>query len=271
MEDQLSFINRSLVSTVYSQRGREFGLFVEYSIGNDRLALVPEVAVTSGDGINAFGVDSRDPDIGGMKYAARITVYSLGAFSKGYEKMITDLMHEKDLKVAIGGAASYNNGASETVGEGRGNFLWYDAFGALFLPDYRQWFVDMVAKYRGFSLLVEYGMATATDLEGSFINEAASIPLVPNQVSEYLALGSGLHTQLGYVTKSGWGADLRYAQVTPEFGTNPFSIVEETSAYALGLARYVKGNALKVQAEVTVTTIGDDNLLSGGLLVQLRL
>lgn len=272
MEDQLSMITRSLLSTVYSNRGREFGLFIAYSIGGDKFLLVPEVAITSGDGINSFGADSRDPDIGGVKYAGRLTIYPFGPFTPGNEGVITDLAHESKLKVALGGAASYNNGASEAVGEGHGRFMWYNAEGNTFYPDYRQWYIDLVAKYKGLSLLVEYGMATATDLNGSFINEAASIPLIPTQVSEYLALGSGMNAQFGYVTRSGWGADVRYAMVTPEFDVNPLSIVEETTAYSLGLARYVKGNALKIQAEATLTTIGDgESLLSGGLVVQLRL
>lgn len=271
MEDQLTMVNRSLLSTVYSNRGREFGLFVAYQIGGTGFRLVPEIAITSGDGINSFGVDSRDPDIGGLKYAARVTAYPFGPFTAGNEVLVTDLAHEEKLKLAIGGAASYNNGASQSVGEGHGNFFWYDANGAVFLPDYRQWFVDVVAKYRGLSLLLEYGMATATDLEGSFINEAASIPLVPTQVSEYLALGSGFNSQIGYVTTSGWGADLRYAAVAPEFGDNPFSIVEATNAYSLGLARYAKGNALKIQAEATVTEVNGNSFFSGALQVQVRL
>ena len=147
MENYLQFPNRSLLSTALSNSGREFGLFMDYSIGTD-LVIVPQVAVTSGDGRNSFGSDSRDVDFGGLKYAARLDVYPLGEFSEDNEKMIADLAHEESPKLLIGAAASFNDGASNITGEGHGDFFLYNARGENQLPDYRQVYYDLLLKYR---------------------------------------------------------------------------------------------------------------------------
>ena len=247
MEDHLTQPDRSLLSTTFSQTGREFGLYVEYKLGSEKWAVVPQAAVTSGDGINSFGSDSRDIDLGGLKYAGRLDVYPLGMFTEGNEKQIPDLAHEDKPKFVIGGAYSYNDGASNSVGEGHGDFLLYNALGEQQLPDYRQIYADILFKYKGFSLLGEYVNATATNLDGTYVDEAATEVMVPTQISSFLTLGDSYNAQVGYVTKSGYALDVRYSQVTPEFADNTESVISETKGYTVGLSKYFKENALKVQ------------------------
>ncbi len=266
MEDQLQFLERSLLSTQYSRSGREFGIFIEQKLGNS-FGLVPQVAVTSGDGRNSFGADSRDLDIGGFKYAARLDVYPLGYFTKGNDILAADLMHEESLKMVVGAAYSYNDGASEAVGEGHGDFMLYDSKGNIRQPDYRQVYGDVLIKFRGFSLLGEYNVSTATDLEGSFkaVNGDA---LLPTEISQFLALGTGYNVQLGYATKSGYAVDFRYAAVMPEFD-NANSIVQDINGWTVGLAKYFKGNNLKIHAALSSYSYpGMDNTLLGELLFQ---
>ncbi|MAX80075.1 MAG: hypothetical protein CL843_07860 [Crocinitomicaceae bacterium] len=259
METNLQFPDRSLLSTSFSQTGREFGLFVENTFGGDRFAVVPQVSVTSGDGRNSFGSDSRDVDLGGVKYGARLDVYPLGLFTEGNEKLVADLAHEEKPKLVIGGAYSYNDGASNAVGEGHGDVYLYNALGEQQLPDYRQVYADILFNYKGFSLLGEYALATATSLEGSYADEAATEVIIPTQISEFLALGSAYNAQIGYVTKSGYALDLRYSQVTPEFEDNANSIITETTGYTVGFSKYFKDNALKLQ----VAGSSYDNELTG--------
>ncbi len=251
METQLQFPGRSLLSTAYSNSGREFGVFFDYRIELGTVGFIPQVAFTSGDGRNSFGSDSRDIDVGGFKYAARLDVYPLGYFKIGNDDLIADLMHEDELKLVIGGAASYNDGASEAVGEGHGVFALYNVNGDLNQPDYRQVYGDILIKYKGFSFLGEYGVSTATNLEGTYKNETGSNELLPTEISEYLALGTGYNLQAGYVTKSGYGVDARYFGVMPEFETNMGSVIQENSGWSVGVSRYFKGNAFKIQAAYT--------------------
>lgn len=266
MEDQLQYPERSILSTSFSATGREFGIFLEQRIGND-FGIVPQVAVTSGDGRNSFGVDSRDVDQGGLKYAGRLDVYPLGYFTKGNEIAIADLMHEDQPKLVVGGAASFNTGASEAVGEGHGDFVLYDEDGNAMQPDYRQVYGDLLVKYRGFSLLGEYNVSTATNLEGTF-KEVTGDLLRPTEISQYLALGSAYNLQVGYVTTSGYALDLRYAAVMPEFENGP-SVIEETTAWTVGLTKYFKGNNLKIQGAFSSYNYANDaSAVMGEILFQ---
>jgi hypothetical protein len=266
MEDKLQFADRSLLSTAFSKTGREFGVFAVQKLSISSIGIVPQVSVTSGDGRNSFGVDSRDTDLGGLKYNARIDLYPLGYFAKGNDDLIADLVHEKDLKFVIGGAASYNTGVSNVVGEGHGDFQFYNQNGAIKLPDYRKIYGDILFKFRGISLLGEFVKATATNLDGSYTAASLSSPLIPTQISEYLALGSAYNAQIGYVTKDGYALDVRYSELIPEFANDTRSIISKTSGLNIGFSKYFKANNLKLQASFTSNKYADNSTLMVGSL-----
>jgi len=271
MEDQLQFPDRSLLSTSYSLTGREFGLFLTGRLGTESsFSLAPQIAITSGDGANSFGADSRDVDLGGLKYAARLDIHPLGFFKEGNDRSLADMQRETQPKVALGFAASYNDGASHATGEGHGNLFLYNFQGGVQLPDYRQLYADILVKYQGFSLLGEYTIATATSLLGSQVDEFGNDPLLPTEISEYLSLGRGFNAQAGYVSQGGYAVDVRYSSVMPEFGGNQSSIIQERNAATLGLSRYIKGNGLKLQLALTSMSMpNDDNMILGEFLIQL--
>jgi len=269
MEDKLQFADRSLLSTSFCLTGREIGLFVEKKINFLNIGIVPQIAVTSGDGRNSFGIDSRDVDLGGLKYSGRMDLYPLGYFTKGNEDLVADLFHEKTLKMVIGGAASYNTGASHSVGEGHGDFQLYDVNGLVKLPDYRKIYGDILLKYQGFSFLGEAVISSATTLDGSYTTSSNASPLIPTQISEYLALGTAYNAQIGYVSKNGYALDLRYDALMPEFATNPSSLISKTTGLTVGFSKYFKQNDLKMQATVSSFTYSDNsNELLGSLILQ---
>ncbi len=269
MEDKLQFTDRSLLSSSFCLTGREIGVFVEKRFSLNAFGMVPQVAVTSGDGRNSFGVDSRDVDKGGLKYSGRIDLYPLGYFANGNDELIADLLHEKTLKLLLGGAASYNTGASHSVGEGHGDFELYDQNGVAKLPDYRKFYADILLKYQGFSFLGEFGMTSATALDGSYTTTSTASPLIPMQISEYLALGTAYNAQIGYVSKSGYALDFRYEALMPEFATNVNSIISETNGLTVGFSKYFKQNDLKLQASFSSMTHSDQSKsLLGSLLFQ---
>jgi hypothetical protein len=271
IEDQLTFSDRSLLSTQYARSGREFGVFADYKINWGALVLHPAIAITSGDGRNSFGVDSRDSDLGGIKYGGRLDLYPFGEFSAGNEKMLADLAGESSPKVLIGVAASLNKGASDPLGEGHGGVQFYDDQGDPKFPDYRKLSADLLVKWKGISLLGELVINTAASLEGSFIDEFGNNALVPTQISEYLALGRGYHAQLGYCYKGSWGLDLSYAFTEPEFAFNPNSIIGDMAAYRLGLSHYLYGQNLKVMASATLIQSEQEDEHRAELMVQLRI
>lgn len=245
-EDRLQFNDRSFLSQNFSNTGREFGVFVESKFG-DKFGIVPMIALTSGDGRNSFGTDSRDSDLGGLKFGGRLDLYPLGYFKDGNDLTSPDLGREDALKMVVGFAGSMNKGASSASGEGHGDFLLYDADGANNLPDYNQLYMDILMKYRGFSFLAEYVNSNASNLDLVFTDANASQLLAPTQISQFLVLGDSFNLQTGYVTESGYSFDVRYENMNPEFENQTASILQDTSAFTIGLSKYFKGNALKLQ------------------------
>lgn len=268
-EDKFQFTERGFLSTSLSNSGREFGVFIDakYAVGN--VGVEPSVGVTSGDGRNSFGANSRDVDAGGLKYGARLNIYPLGFFSKGNDNLTADLLHEESFKFAIGAAGSYNDGASNVVGEGHNDFIIYNREGRPQLPDYRQIYLDVLMKYRGFSFLTEYANATAGELQQTFVNAAGTIALQPQQISSYLVLGDAYSMQTGYATKKGYAIDFRYTSLSPEFENFRNTVFKDTEVYTLGLTKYFKNNDLKLQTAFSSIRQGNQDLFQAELVLQI--
>jgi hypothetical protein len=261
-----------LLSTSFSQSGRELGLFVETELSIKKFMIQPKLALTTGDGRISANANSGNADLGGLKYSARLDFLPLGNFSKHNRNLIADLMHEDKPKFVLGIAASYNDGASNSVGEGQNDFMLYNVEGNTQLPDYRQLYGDFLLKYKGISLLGEVVYGTATNLNGTFVDDNASLALVPNEISEYLALGSAYNVQLGYATKSGYAIDVKYEKLIPEFDSNVNSIIQEADVVGVLLSKYFKGNDLKIQGAFTYTMFGNQTAaVFGGLTCQVVL
>ncbi len=248
-KDILQFTDRSLLSQNHTNSyGQEFGLFIETTFGEEFI-LSPKFAVTSGDGRNSFGEDSRDSDLGGVKFGARLDLYPFGNFSKGNEGSV-DLVGEQKLIMELGFAYSKNIGTSHRTGNGHGDIMFYDADGNNNLPDYEKIFVDLLLKYKGFSFLAEYADAAASGLNQTYTDTFNL--LIPQQISEYLVLGSSYNFQLGYIFQNDIGIDFRYEFSTPEFTNeinNPYenSILQDFENMSLGISKYFDNNNLKIQ------------------------
>ncbi len=270
-EDKLQFTDRSLLSQTLSNTGREFGVFIDtkFTIG-EKFGIVPMFALTSGDGRNSFGSDTRDTDLGGLKVGGRLDVYPLGYFTEGNDLYSADIAHEESLKFVLGAAASQNSGASNAVGEGHGDFLLYDANGNISLPNYSQVYADFLLKYNGFSFLGEYVNASACGIDEVYIDDSGNEILAPGQISEILALGDSYNLQLGYVTKSGFSFDFRYESASQEFNSNINSILQDADSYTFGLTKYFINNNLKMQASVSSIDVNNgSNQTVGEFLVQI--
>ena len=269
-ENNLTFSSRSLMNQAYNSDGREFGIFFSSQFGYSDLVFEPTIAVTSGDGINSFGNRSDDYDKGGLKYAFKLNFYPFGKFISD-RIHVSDLRFEKDLKVMISLAGSYNDGASNSVGEGHGDFNLFDEVGDTKYPDYRKLHFDILSKYQGFSLLAEFLIATANDLNGSYRSETSN--LYETEISEFLALGSGINTQLGYMTKSGLSIDLSYSMIEPEFEKNTSSIISKASSSRIGFSKYLVKNAVRVHTGVENVSIEsqENDELRFSLILQLNL
>ena len=267
-ENSLANFSRSLLSQTFNETGREFGLKCSYMIGHSDFSLIPMIQITSGDGLNSFGVDSRDVDLGGLKYSSRIDFYPLGLFKEGQVQSVNDYAHQESLKLVIGAAASYNDGASNSVGEGHGDFYLFNNLNQVMLPDYRELNFDFISKFKGFSFMGEYSISTATGLEG-LVTESLIQELQPTEISTYLALGTGLTMQVFYTSKKGYSIGFVNSSITSEF-ENENSIVKDSNLKSLVLSKKIKDSAVVIQNSLDVLKISDVNTLTYQFLVQLE-
>ena len=117
-EDLQAAPMRSLAAQTFSRSGREAGVMLDHRVAKDHWGMGAYAQVTSGDGQNSFGADSRDVDLGGLKYSGRLEL-SLGAPRK--ERAPVQLASfDRKTRLLLGLSGSYNRGASQAVGEGHG-------------------------------------------------------------------------------------------------------------------------------------------------------
>ena len=223
LDQGLAFGEHSLMDRTFSRTGRELGLFVESRLSLGKLGFDLGAAVTSGDGRNSFGSSSTDPDLGGLKYGGRVTVYPLGFFTSGNELVFNDFIREKSPKLAIGAAYSYNVGASNMVGEGHNDFQMYDKEGA-------------------------------NGLNGLYVEKDEGAKLKPRQIANYLALGNGLNVQAGYLFRKLWALDVAYSKVNPEWKETGQSVLREADNITFGASKYFNNNTFKLQLAGSYTS-----------------
>ena len=272
-EGDLGMVNRSLVSTAFAQTGREFGVAVKAEMAVANVLLVPMLSVTSGDGMNSFGMLSNDVDLGGLKYGGRLDVYPFGRFAEGNELTGFDLIGESSPKLVLGAASSWNDGASGPVGESHGAFGLYTVDGDDQLPQYLKNYVDAMFKWKGATVLVEYVNAAAYNLQGAYTNPANGEPLVSEEISEYMILGNAYQAQLGMTFKGKWAVNGRFSQSFPEFESNEASALETVDAVGGCVTWFNRGNAMKVQLGGDYVNYFNDpakNGWNGQVLVQLQ-
>lgn len=249
------FVQPSLVSTRFAGLGREFGLFLDGKFAVADVVLKPSIAITSGDGLNSFGSGTTDRfDYGGAKFGGRVEILPLGEFSDGNDFLGSDLAFESAPRVSLGGSFTTNQGASHPVGEGHGYFLFYsqiqpDGSFRTAYPNYQKIYADLIFKYSGFNLGLEYVNAFGSEIKGLFTDTNASnqTPIYSGDIAKFLALGSGMNVQAGYLFKNLWALDVRYSSISPEFKNESASVLTEQEAYTVGVSKFLKGQAMKVQ------------------------
>lgn len=245
-DQALALGNRSLVDRTFYGTGRELGIFAETRLPIKKTGIELGLAVTTGDGINSFGSSATDFDLGGLKYSAHATFYPMGFFSPGNDLTDTDFAREQTPKLLIGGSYSYNQGASDAIGEGHGNFTLYNKYGRTAYPDYIKMSLNLMLKYRGFTFLTEYVDAWARNLDGLSVAPTAGSELKPTQIADYLVLGSGFNVQSGYLFAKNWAVDFRYSHIFPEWKDKQ-ELLKTTNAYRFGVAKYFVDNRIKLQ------------------------
>ncbi len=259
-EGNLIYADRDLLSTAFGRSGREFGVFVDPSITLGSWVVNPQISITSGDGLNSFGVDSRDMDQGGFKYSGRLDIYPFGDKIDYRNMQLSPVFNGSKTPWAVLGVyGSVNQGVSDAKGEGHNAFFLYNSTGANMHPNYRKWGLDLLFKWSRISVLAEYGIATANGLKGAYIDVFGNQKLKETQISEYLNLGNGYQLRMACLLPKQFEVFGAYSGVNQEFSNNPYSLLRSQNAWKAGLSKYVNENDLRFQISYTSSTIRVNN------------
>ncbi len=239
----LQFVNRSLLNSRYNI-DRDIGIQLRhhFTLG-DRFLIREIFAISQGEGRNiTIG------NLGGYDYTARVEFLPFGAFAKKGDYKGSDLLREQNQKLSIGITYDMHDRAVREGGN-IGKFMTTDI--GYFETDINTLFIDLMYKYKGISVMAEYANkqsdnAFAKDSDGTL-------------TGDNVIVGTGLNTQVGYLFKSNWEIALRYTTIDPAKKLN----TDITNQYTIGGSRYLNGHKLKVQADLSYTTIQSEtsNLL----------
>lgn len=218
------FYERSIVNAKFNI-DRDFGFFAAF--GKEFFNI--HAALSSGEGRNSVGSNS------GLCYTVRTEVLPFGKFTGKNDYIEGDLEREQKPKVSIGFTYNFNDNAVRAGGQ-----LGRDLYSATDITTYS---LDMVAKYKGWAIYLEY------------MNRDSDKPITSNFAGTAFRpvyVGYGFNSQLSYNFKNNFEIATRYANVTPfkKISTNSsVSGINELKEenVILGVSKYLNGHRLKVQ------------------------
>jgi hypothetical protein len=223
---------------------RDTGVML-YSDGVFGSPLAYKVGVFGGAGTNSVAGKPT-----GALAVARLELRPFGPIDDDSEG---DLARRDELGLALGAAVAYNANTNRVRSTTNGTF----AGGTV---DYRHLAVDLVAKWYGAALQLEYLWREAgTDLVA---------------MDEYSRSGRGFIAQASYVFDPPVEIVGRFSRLYASSGTDP-KLISEVKAYgqelAAGVNYYFNGHALKLQADWIVRTARKATLEEGDHLVHVQL
>lgn len=236
----LQFVDRSRLNSRYNI-DRDIGIQLKhhFTLGNN--FIIQEIASFSqGEGRN-LTVDN----LGGYDYTFRLEFLPFGKFQSKGDYVGGAIKREEKPKLAVGVTYDINDGCVRTRGQ-NGSFI-KDVSGNYYGKTLYTIFADMMFKYKGFSMMVEYANKTNENGDPNVYDNTDTV-VVGTQY-----IGTGLNVQAGWMFKNNWEIAGRYTLITPD----PGSSYNETE-YTLGLSRYIVGHKLKVQTDLSYRQMGYD-------------
>lgn len=224
----LQLVDRSLVNSVFNM-DLDFGLQGEYQFNPEAdMPFIFHGAITTGEGRN-WVVTERP----GFSYTSRLDWYPLGAFLKNSAYKESDLEWHPRPRLMAGLSYNFNDQAQRANGQ-RGDLL-YDS------RDISTVFADVIFKYQGWSILGAYITRNSKD-PVTFDSRGAGI--------RYVYKGDGYNAQIGKYFRSHWEVVGRLSGVMP--GEEIRDLTAERRDWTVGINRYIKSRAIKLQADGTL-------------------
>ncbi len=236
----LQFVDRSRLNSRFNI-DRDMGVQLKhhFTIGDN--FLIREIAAFSqGEGRNM-----TMSNLGGYDYTFRVEFLPFGKFASKGDYVGASIKREEKPKLSIGATYDINEGNVRERSQG-GSFMLGDD-GNYYGKTVNTLFVDMMFKYKGFSMMAEYVNKTNEDGDANVYDATDSV-VVGTQF-----LGSGFNVQMGYMFENNWEIAARYTSIFPD----PLASSNETE-YTIGLSKYVVGHKLKVQTDLSYRQRGFD-------------
>lgn len=238
----LQLIDRSLLNSRFNI-DRDLGIQLRHksNLGGDFL-MREKLSVSQGEGRNV-----SEGNIGGLQYTARLEFLPFGTFKSKGDYSQSDLKREEKPKLMMGFTYNYNQDAVRERGFAGDYMIRTD--GTIYETDQTTIFADAMFKYNGFSFMGEYAKRTADE---AIATEADGT----TPTGDIVLTGNALNLQAGYLFKSNYEIAARFTTVDYESETGALP----SEQYTLGVNKFVVGHKLKVQSDISYTTLdGNDS------------
>ena len=240
----LQLVDRSLLNSRFNI-DRDLGVQLRHktNLGGDFL-MREKFAVSQGEGRNV-----TEGNEGGLQYTARLEFLPFGTFKSKGDYSQSDLKREAKPKLMLGFTYNYNQDAVRERGFAGDYMIRTD--GSIYETNQTTIFADAMFKYNGFSFMGEYAKRTADDEIATELDG-----LTPT--GDIVLTGNALNLQAGYLFKSNYEIAARFTTLEYENVTGALP----TEQYTLGVNKFVVGHKLKVQSDISYTTLdgNDDNI-----------
>ena len=215
---KVQFVDRSLLNSSFNL-DRDVGVQIRNTSMLGEMVVRKMGAISIGEGRD---ITTKNP--GGYSYTGRVEFLPFGNFSDKGDYTGPDLAKEKELKLSVGLAYDFNDGAVRSRGH-TGGFV-YTSGGDLVKNDLHTFLADAMLKYQGLSVHGEFANREADNDNG-------------------FGTGTAYMGSLGYVFGKDFGISGRYATLSK---SGNFSSLTEHSEYTFAVSKYLSGHNLKLQA-----------------------
>ena len=232
----LQLVDRSLLNSRFNI-DRDLGIQLrhKFNLGGDFL-MREKLAISQGEGRNV-----SEGNIGGLQYTGRLEFLPFGEFQSKGDYIQAAIKREQTPKLMIGATYNYNQDAVRDR-NGLGDYM-FRSDDSLYETDITTVFIDTMFKYKGFSFMGEYASRSAEN--------PIAIDLDGTPTGDVVLTGNALNLQAGYMFKSNYEIAGRFT--TLDFDTVTGSDPQEQ--YTLGGSKYIVGHKLKVQSDLSYTTV----------------
>jgi len=240
----LQLIDRSLLNSRFNI-DRDLGIQLRHKTDLGGGFLMREkLSLSQGEGRNV-----TEGNEGGLQYTARLEFLPFGTFQSKGDYVQSAIKKEETPKLMVGVTYNYNQDAVRERGFAGDYMMRTD--GSLYETDQTTVFADAMFKYKGFSFMGEYAKRTADD---EIATEADGV----TPTGDIVLTGNALNLQAGYMFENNYEIAGRFTTVDYEAVTGTLP----SEQYTLGVNKFVVGHKLKVQSDISYTTLdgNEDNI-----------